>query len=297
MAFRNSLKTAVLLGAIGGLFVLLGSLFGGAVGALIGLVIAFAITGASYWFSDRLAVRAAGAVEVAPSNAPELHAMVEELAIRANLPKPRVFVSPSPQPNAFATGRNPANGVVAVTEGLLRECPPREVRAVLAHEMAHIRHRDILIGSVAAAIATAISMLANMAMFAGLFGGGSDDDDGPSGASLLVVAIVAPMAAGLLQMAVSRSREFEADRAGALISGDPLALAAALRRLEQVSQRSPMEIQPAQASAWIVNPLTGRRRDMSRLFLTHPPVDDRVERLHQIAGSMGETTTMEGIDR
>ena len=283
MAFRNTLKTAVLLAAIGGLFVLLGTMFGGPTGAMLGLVIAFVITGASYWYSDRIAVRAAGAHEVSPQQAPELHGMVEELALSAGLPKPRVHISPSPQPNAFATGRNPSHSAVAVTEGLLRECPPNEVRAVLAHEMAHIRNRDILIGSVAAAIATAISFLANIAMFAGMFGGSSDDDDGPSGATLLLMAIVAPVAAGLLQMAVSRSREFEADRVGAQISGDPLALAAALRRLDQSSQRTPMDINPAQASAWIVNPLTGRRKDMTRLFMTHPPMDDRIARLEALA--------------
>lgn len=283
MALRNTLKTAVLLGAIGGLFVLLGTMLGGIGGALIGMMIAFAITGGSYWFSDRLAVRAAHATEVSAAQAPELHAMVEELAGRAGLPKPKVYISPSPQPNAFATGRNPSHSAVAVTEGLMQQCPPVEIRAVLAHEMAHIRNRDILIGSIAAAIATAISFVANMAMFAGLFGGSSDDDEGPSGASMLLMAIVAPLAAGMLQMAVSRSREFEADRVGAGINGDPLALASALRRLERVSQQAPMDIAPAQASAWIVNPLTGNRRDMSRLFMTHPPVEERVARLEQLA--------------
>ena len=285
MAFRNTLKTVVLLGAIGGLFVLLGSLFGGVGGAAIGLVLALAITGGSYWFSDRLAVRAARAVEVSEREAPELHAMVAELADRAGLPRPRVYVSPSPQPNAFATGRSPSHSAVAVTDGLLRSCPPEEVRGVLAHEMAHIRNRDILIGSIAAAIATAISFLANMAMFAGLLGGGSDDEDGPSGASLLLMAIVAPIAAGMLQMAVSRSREFEADRVGAEIGGEPLALASALRRLDEMSRRAPMDITPAQASAWIVNPLTGRRRDLSRLFLTHPPMEERIARLEAMAGA------------
>ncbi|MBU6329691.1 MAG: M48 family metalloprotease [Acidobacteria bacterium] len=283
MAFRNTLKTAVLLGAIGGLFILLGSMFGGVGGATIGLLIALVITGGSYWFSDRLAVRAAHAVEVSVAEAPDLHAMVGELSSRAGLPMPRVYISPSPQPNAFATGRSPAHSAVAVTEGLLQQCPPAEVRAVLAHEMAHIRNRDILIGSIAAAIATAISFLANMAMFAGLFGGSSDEDEGPSGASMLLMAILAPIAAGLLQMAVSRSREFEADRVGSVISGDPRALAAALRRLDQVSQRSPMDIAPSQASAWIVNPLTGRRQDLSRLFMTHPPVEERIARLEQLA--------------
>lgn len=286
MAFKNTLKTVVLLGAIGGLFVLLGSLFGGAIGATIGLVIAFAITGSTYWFSDRLAVKAARAREVRYEEAPRLHDAVRELAANANIPTPRLYISPSPQPNAFATGRNPSHSAIAVTEGLLAQCPENEVRGVLAHEMAHIRNRDVLIGSVAAAVATAISFLANMAMFAGMFGGGSDDDDGPSGATLLLMAILAPLAAGLLQMALSRSREFEADRVGAQIGGDPLALAAALRRLDTLSQRNPMDITPTQASAWIVNPLTGSRKDFSKLFMTHPPMDERIARLEAMAGQV-----------
>lgn len=283
MAFKNTLKTVVLLGAIGGLFVLLGSVFGGAAGATIGLVVAVAITGSTYWFSDRLAVKAARAREVSYEEAPRLHDAIRELAANANIPTPRLYISPSPQPNAFATGRNPSHSAIAVTEGLLSQCPENEVRGVLAHEMAHIRNRDVLIGSVAAAVATAISFLANMALFAGMFGGGSDDDDGPSGASLLLMAILAPMAAGLLQMALSRSREFEADRIGAQIGGDPLALAAALRRLDTLSQRNPMDIAPSQASAWIVNPLTGSRKDFSKLFMTHPPMDERIARLEAMA--------------
>jgi len=285
VSFRNTAKTFVLLAGIGGIFVLLGSVFGGVGGAVIGLAIAFAITGASYWYSDRIAIKAAHAVEVDANSAPELHQLVSSLAASAGIPTPRVYLSPSPQPNAFATGRNPANSAVAVTEGLLANCPPNEVRAVLAHELGHIRNRDILIGSIAAAIATAISLLANMAMFAGMFGG-SDDDDGPNAGSMLLMALVAPMAAGLLQMAVSRSREFDADRYGAQLSGDPLALASALRRLEALSQRSPMDITPAQASAWIVNPLTGTRKDFSRLFMTHPPVEERVRRLEEMASSV-----------
>jgi len=284
MSFRNTMKTFVLLAGIGGIFVILGSLFGGIGGALIGLAIAFAITGASYWYSDRIAIKAARAVEVDARSAPELHQMVRGLAERAGLPTPRIYLSPSPQPNAFATGRNPANSAVAVTEGLLANCPPNEVRAVLAHELAHIRNRDILIGSIAAAIATAISLLANMAMFAGMFGS-SDDADGPGAGTMLLMALIAPLAAGLLQMAVSRSREFDADRYGAQLSNDPLALASALRRLETIAQRSPMDITPAQASAWIVNPLTGTRKDFSRLFMTHPPVEERVRRLEEMAGA------------
>jgi len=285
MSFRNTMKTFVLLAGIGGIFVMLGSLFGGIGGAILGLAIAFAITGASYWYSDRIAIKAAKAIEVDAQSAPELHQMVRELASTAGLPTPRVYISPSPQPNAFATGRNPANSAVAVTEGLIANCPPNEVRAVLAHEMAHIRNRDILIGSIAAAIATAISLLANMAMFAGLFGS-SDDDDGPGAGSMLLMALIAPLAAGMLQMAVSRSREFDADRYGAQLSQDPLALASALQRLESLAQRSPMDIPPAQASAWIVNPLTGNRKDFSRLFMTHPPVEERVRRLQEIATTL-----------
>lgn len=286
MAFRNTMKTVVLLSAIGGLFVLLGSMFGGPTGAAIGLMIAFAVTGFSYWCSDRLAVRAANAVEVTESEAPDLHAIVAELARRADLPKPRVYLAPSAQPNAFATGRNPTHSAVAVTEGLLQHCSRAEVRAVLAHEMAHIRNRDILIGSIAAAIATAISFLANIAMFAGLFGGTSDDDEGQNPFAMLLMAIVAPIAAGLLQMAVSRAREYEADRVGAQVCGDPRALAAALRRLESLAQRSPMDIAPSQASAWIVNPLTGTRHDMARLFMTHPPMAERIERLERMAAGV-----------
>ena len=285
MSLRNTAKTFVLLAGIGGIFVLLGMLFGGVGGAILGLAIAFAITGASYWYSDRIAIKAARAREIDAQSAPELHRMVAELSSMAGLPMPRVYISPSPQPNAFATGRNPANSAIAVTEGLLTQCPPDEVRAVLAHEMAHVRNRDILIGSVAAAIATAISMLANMAMFAGIFGG-SDDDDGPGAGAVLFMAIIAPVAAGLLQMAVSRSREFEADRYGAQLSGDPLALASALRRLENMAQRSPMDITPAQSSAWIVNPLTGTRKDFTRLFMTHPPMEERIRRLEELAATV-----------
>lgn len=282
MAFRNTMKTAVLLAAIGGLLVLVGSALGGAGGAVIGLGLGLVIVGGSYWFSDRIAVRAAGAREVSIAEAPRLHATVAELAERAGLPKPRVYVSPSAQPNAFATGRNPLHAAVAVTEGLLTQCPPDEVRGVLAHELAHIRNRDILIGSVAAAVATGISFLANMALFAGMFGGG-DDEEGPSPAVALLMALLAPMAASVLQMALSRSREFEADRVGAMIAGDPEPLARALERLDRVARVTPFDIAPAQASAYIVNPLTGRTVTFARLFLTHPPVEERVERLRSLA--------------
>ena len=281
MAFRNTLKTVALLGGIGGLLVLVGSALGGMAGAIIGLALGLLIVGGSYWFSDKLAVRAAGAHEVSEQEAPQLHAMVRDLSSRAGLPMPRVYVSPAPQPNAFATGRNPHHAAVAVTEGLLTQCPPDELKAVLAHEMAHIRNRDILIGSVAAAIATGISFIANMALFAGMFGGG-DDEDGPSPATALLLAILAPIAATILQMALSRSREFEADRVGAQILGDPEPLARALTRIDAIAARTPLDVTPAQASAYIVNPLTGRKVSFAKMFLTHPPVEERVERLRSL---------------
>jgi len=286
MAFRNTLKTVALLGGIGGLLVLVGSALGGPGGALIGLVLGLLIVGSSYWFSDRLAVRAAGAHEVSETDAPRLHAVVRDLANAADLPMPRVYVSPAAQPNAFATGRNPHHAAVAVTEGLLTQCPPDELRAVLAHEMAHIRNRDILIGSVAAAIATGISFVANMALFAGMFGG-SDDEDGPNPAVALLVAVLAPVAATILQMALSRSREFEADRVGAQILGDPEPLARALTRIDTIAARTPLDITPAQASAYIVNPLTGRKVSFAKLFCTHPPVEERVARLRALAVTVG----------
>ena len=278
MAFKNTCKTTILLAAIGGLFVAVGSMLGGRGGATIGLLLGLAVVGGSYWFSDRLAIRAAGAVEVSEADAPELVATVRDLATRAGLPMPRVYVSPSPQPNAFATGRNPAHAAVAVTQGLLQQCPADEVRGVLAHELAHVKHRDILIGSVAAAVATAISFLANMALWAGMFGGG-DDEDSPNPIVLLLTAILAPMAASVLQMALSRAREFEADRGGAEILGDPMPLARALRRLDATSAAIPMDISPQQATAYIVNPLSGRKVEFGRLFMTHPPMDERIERL------------------
>lgn len=278
MAFKNTFKTFVLLGAIGGLLVTVGSVLGGSGGAAIGMLLGFVIVGGSYWFSDRLAIKSAGAVEVTEAEAPELLATVRDLATRADLPMPRVYISPSPQPNAFATGRNPSHAAIAVTQGLLDQCPTDELRGVLAHELAHVRHRDILIGSVAAAVATGISFVANMALWASMFGG-SDDDDGVNPLVLILTALLAPIAASVLQMALSRAREFEADRGGAEILGDSMPLARALKRLDDASQRTPMEISPQQAAAYIVNPLTGRKVQFAKLFLTHPPMDERIARL------------------
>ncbi len=282
--FTNTLKTFTLLAALGGLLVAVGGLIGGQTGLLIGLFLGVAVVGFSYWNSDKLALRAARAQVVTPEQAPELHRIVGQLAQRAGLPMPTVAVSPYAQPNAFATGRNPQHAVVCVTQGLWQAMPPEEVQAVLAHEMMHVRHRDILIGSVAAAIGTGISALANMAMFSAMFGGGRDDEGGnPMGA--LLVALLAPMAAGLMQMAVSRSREFDADRGAAELLGTGEPLARALERIEVMAKQRPMAVNPNQAYAWIHNPLSEapRRRgggvDMARLFSTHPDTAERIRRL------------------
>ena len=276
--FRNTAKTAVLLAGLGGLMVAIGSLFGQG-GALIGLVLALAMVGFSYWKSDSLAIRAARAQPADERQFPQYYAIMRELTARAGMPMPKLYVSPEMQPNAFATGRNPEHAAVAITVGLTRVCSWDEIRGVLAHELSHVRNRDILIGSVAAAVATAISFAANMAMWGAMFGGGRDDDEGGNPLGLLLAAIVAPIAAGLLQMALSRSREFEADRTGADLIGTGEPLARALEKLEAYSKQVPMNVQPAQASAYIVNPLNGRQVNFANLFRTHPTTAARVARL------------------
>jgi heat shock protein HtpX len=282
--YRNVAKTAVLLAAIGGLLVAVGSLLGGAAGAVVGLALGVAVCGVSYWKSDAIAIRSAGAVPAPPDTYARLHEVVREVAARAGVPVPRVYVIPEAQPNAFATGRNPRNAVVAVTSGLLEITTRDELRGVIAHEIGHIRHRDILIGSVAAAVATGISFLANLAMFAGMFGG--DDEDSPNPLAALLIAVLAPVAATILQLALSRSREYEADRAGAEILGDPEPLARALEKLDATARLVPADVEPAQAGGYIVNPLTGGRVAVNRLFLTHPPVEDRVARLRAMGRAL-----------
>ena len=277
--FKNTLKTFTLLAGLAGAFVLVGSLLGGPTGLVIGAVLGFGLVGVSYWFSDRLAVRAARAVEVPSGRLDWLRSDLDLLAERAGMASPRLFVSPDAQPNAFATGRNERTAVVCVTEGLLAVLDRDEVRGVVAHEVAHVRHRDILIGSIAAAVATGISMLANMAMFASMFGGGSDDEDTPNPLVVMVLVLVAPLAAGVMQMALSRSREFEADRLGAELVGDPRPLASALAKLDRAAHAVPMDVTPARATAYIVNPLTGRDAKFSNLFLTHPPTEARIAAL------------------
>ena len=276
---RNNAKTVALLASLGGALVVAGSLFGGRGGATIGAVLGLVMVGGSYWFSDKLAVRAAGAHPVGEGQLAWLEQDLAEMSARAGIRTPRLFVSPSPQPNAFATGRNEAHALVCVTEGLLAALDRREIRGVVGHELGHIKHRDILIGSVAAAIATGITYMAQMAMWANIFGG--DDEDRPNPIALIAMMLLAPIAASLIQMALSRSREFEADRVGALIADDPDALASALMKLEAYAQRVPMNISPSQSSAWIVNPLTGRKVQFARLFLTHPPTEVRVRRLRR----------------
>jgi heat shock protein HtpX len=282
--FKNTFKTFTLLAGLGGLAVLVGGLLGGSTGLLIGLLFGLGIVGFSYWKSDKLALRAARARVVTAAEAPELYQMLAGLAQRANLPMPTVAISPDPQPNAFATGRNPHHAVVCVTEGLWQTLPRNEVEGVLAHEMMHVRHRDILIGSVAAAIATGISFLAQMAMFSAIFGGG-DDDDGGNAIGALLIAFLAPVAAGLMQMAVSRSREFEADRGAAELLGTGEPLARALENIEVVAKQRPMQhVAPQQAYAWIHNPLAESKPrrsgpDLARLFSTHPSTAERIRRL------------------
>ena len=271
----NNAKTAVLLAGLGGLCVVLGSMWGRG-GAVVGLLIGLVMTGGSYWFSDTLAIRSARAVEVTPAQMPQYHSIVSDLATRADLPVPRLYVSPEQQPNAFATGRNPANAAVCVTEGLLRTMDWPEIQGVLAHELAHVQHRDILIGSVAAAVAMGITFLASMARWALIFGGGrSDDRDNPVAAFLMLM--LAPLAAGLIQAAISRSREFEADATAARLLGSGEPLARALERLEAGAVAVPSNVNPAEAAAYIVNPLRGRA--MANLFSTHPPTEERIARL------------------
>jgi heat shock protein HtpX len=275
---KNTIKTYTLLAGLGGLMVLIGSMFGRG-GAAIGLVIGLVFVGGSYWFSDKVAIKAARAVPVAEGQMPEYYRIVRELTQQAGMPMPALYVTPDRQPNAFATGRNPQHAAVAVTQGILDILDWDELRGVLAHEISHVGNRDILIGSVAAAVAMGITFIARMAMWGAVFGGGGRDDRDNNPFALLALAILAPLAAGVLQMALSRSREFEADRSGARLIGDGEPLARALAKLEQSARAIPMQVDPAQATKYIVNPLTGRKVQFANLFTTHPPTQERISRL------------------
>ena len=274
---KNTIKTYTLLAGLGGMLVLVGSLFGRG-GAIIGLVIGLAFVGGSYWFSDKLAIRSARAVPVAEHEMPEYYRIMRELTQAAGMPMPALYVTPDMQPNAFATGRNPQHAAVAVTRGILQILDWNELKGVLAHEISHIGNRDILIGSVAAAVAMGITFIARMAMWGAMFGG-SNDEDSPNPIAFLAFSLLAPIAAMLLQMALSRSREFEADRTGARLLGTGEPLARALAKLDQGARAIPMSVDPVQAGKYIVNPLTGRRVQFANLFTTHPPMEERIARL------------------
>lgn len=279
----NTLKTGLLMAVLTVTFIAAGALVGGSSGMTIALVIAFVMNVVSYWFSDKIVLKMYGAREIGEHESPNLYNMVASLSQNAGLPMPRVYLIEQDQPNAFATGRDPAHGAVAVTTGLLQILTNQELAGVIAHELAHIKHRDILIGTVAATIAGAITYLAQMAQWAMIFGGrGNDEEDGGGGLlSSLVMMIVGPIAAMLIQMAISRSREYAADAGGARFSGNPLFLANALRKLQVASQRLPMEATPATAHMFIVNPLSGG--GLLRLFSTDPPMEERIQRLEEMA--------------
>jgi heat shock protein HtpX len=280
----NSAKTFVLMVGLTVLLVLVGGALGGRQGAVFAFIFSLAMNLFSYWFSDKIVLRMYNAQEVTEAEAPVLYGVTRDLAMRMNMPMPKVYIIPSDQPNAFATGRNPNHAAVAATEGILRMLTREELTGVMAHEISHVRNRDILIGTIAASVAGAITMLAHMAQWAMIFGGGrrSDRDEGPGGAiAAIAMIILAPIAAMLIQLAISRSREYEADHTGAEICGNPISLANALRKLDAGAQRIPMDATPATAHMFIVNPLRGG--GISSLFSTHPPMEQRIARLEEMA--------------
>jgi heat shock protein HtpX len=278
----NAMKTTFLMALMTVLLVLAGGAIGGQSGMIFALVMAGVMNFISYWFSDRIVLAMYGAQEVTEADYPEFYGLVRQLAVQAGMPMPKVYIIQSETPNAFATGRNPEHAAVAATTGIMRILTRDELMGVMAHELSHVRHRDILISSVAATIAGAITYLAHMAQWAAIFGGGRDrDEEGGGVFGLIVMAIVAPIAAMLIQMAISRSREYEADRGGAALAGNPLCLAGALRKLEMANQQIPMQANAATAHMFIVNPLTGG--GLMSLFSTHPPLDERVRRLEEMA--------------
>lgn len=278
----SSMKTAVLFALLTTLFIVAGGLIGGKTGVIVALFFAVAINFFSYWFSDSIVLRMYKAQELQRSDAPQLHEIVEELARNAGIPKPRICIIPDPSPNAFATGRNPENAVVAVTQGIMHILSTNELRGVIAHEIAHIANRDILIQSCAAVLGSAITSLANMLYFTSLFGGRDSENSSPvSAVGAILMIILAPLAASLIQMAISRSREYAADESGAHFSSDPQSLASALNKLNNYSAKIPLNANPATENMFIVSPL--HSGNMQTLFSTHPPVEERIKRLMQMA--------------
>ena len=280
----NLIRTTLLLGLLTGLLMLIGGLFGGSQGVLIFFLIAVAMNFFSYWFSDKMVLRAYGAKELTQQDAPELSSIVRELATSAGIPMPRLYLIESDTPNAFATGRNPHHAAVAVTSGIMRICDREELKGVIGHELSHVINRDILTSTIAATLAGAIMMIASMARWGALFGGfgGRDGEERGTGIiELLAMAILAPLAASLIQMAISRTREYQADASGARLTHHPLYLADALRKLEASNERMPMDAGPATAHLFIVNPLSAQ--GLTRLFSTHPPIEERIARLEKMS--------------
>jgi heat shock protein HtpX len=278
----NQTKTFLLMVVLTIILVALGSLIGGSSGGMIAFCIAFIMNFVSYWFSDKIILKMYGAKPVSESEAPELYATVASLAQKASIPMPKIFIMENESPNAFATGRNPEHGVVAVTTGIMRILNREELEGVLAHELSHIKHRDILIQSVAATLAGAITMIANWARFAAFFGGGSSDDERGNIFSVIIFSVIAAFAALLIQLAISRSREYLADAGGAELAGNPLSLAGALKKLQMGIARSPMNnANPSTAPLFIANPFSAR--GVTALFSTHPPMEERIKRLEDMA--------------
>lgn len=275
----NMFKTFILLFGLTLFFIFIGNAIGGKQGATIALVIALAMNFFSYWFSDKIVLKMYGAKPVTEAEAPEFYSLVRRLASKASMPMPKVYIINEDQPNAFATGRNPEHAAVAATTGIMRILSKEELEGVMAHELAHVKHRDILIGTIAATIAGAISYMAQMAQWAAIFGGSrsSDDEGGSNPIAGIAMMIIAPIAAMLIQMAISRSREYAADEGGARLAGNPNYLAGALRKLDMASKQIPMDASPATAHMFIVNPLTGG--GLMKLFSTHPPIEERIARL------------------
>ncbi len=282
---NSMIKTTLLLGALTGILMLIGGMLGGRGGVELAFIVALAMNFFSYWFSDKLVLRAYGAKELDAGQTPELYSIVSELAHSANIPVPRMYLIDTDTPNAFATGRNPRHAAVAVTRGILRICSRDELKGVLGHELSHVINRDILTSSVAATLAGAVMMIGYSMRWAALFGGfgGRDDDERGGALGLIAMAILAPFAATLIQLAISRTREYQADASGARLTHNPLYLANALRKLEAANERLPMDAGPATAHLFIVNPLSAQ--GLTRLFSTHPPIEERIRRLEQMAAS------------